>query len=103
MSEKKEDEPLMEGRFSVNLAELRPVDQIFPEAHRPVAIATGHCVSPPVGCGAKVVGFVDSISAQEYQITGMCQSCQDRFYAEMAEDAEEAMSELDVNGPGGQA
>lgn len=103
MSEKKadQDDALMEGRFSVNLAELRPVDQIFPEAHRAVAIATGACVSPPFGCGQKVQGFVDTASAKEYQITGMCQGCQDRFYAQMAEDEEDG--EFDVNAPGGEA
>jgi hypothetical protein len=103
MSEKKNpDEPLMEGRFSVDLAGLgRPVDQIFPEAHRPVAISTGHCVSPPMGCGRKVGGFTDAISAKEYAITGMCQGCQDRLYAEMEEDEE--AGEFDITGPGGDA
>jgi hypothetical protein len=103
MSEKKndQDEPLMEGRFSINLAELRPVDQIFPEAHRSIAIATGNCASPPIGCGRKVAGFTDAISAKEYQITGFCQSCQDRFYAEMAEDEE--AGEFDITGPSGEA
>jgi hypothetical protein len=96
MSDKKDDqnEPLTEGSFSVNLAELRPVDRVFPEAHRPVAIATGNCVASPLGCGRKVQGFLDEISAKEYQITGHCQKCQDRIYAELAEDAEEAMSQV---------
>ena len=100
MSEKKEDE-LMEGRFSVNLSELRPVDQIFPDAHRPVAIATGTCVSPPFGCGQKVAGFSDEASAREYKITGMCQACQDKLYADTAEDDEEP--EFGPLGPGGEA
>lgn len=99
--DKKKDEPLMEGRFSVNLSELRPVDQIFPDAHRPVAIATGVCVSPPFGCGQKVAGFTDAASAREYKITGMCQACQDKLYAEMSEDEDE--SEFGPYGPGGEA
>ena len=102
MSEKKEDEPLMEGRFLVNLAELRPVDQIFPEAHRTMALALGNCASPPFGCGRKIQGFTDVASAKEYQITAMCQECQDRFYAEMAEEEDE--SGFDLTGPcGGEA
>lgn len=105
MSEKKEDEPLTEGSFSVNLAELRPVDELFPDAHRPVAIATGVCVSPPIGCGLKVTGFVDDASVREYKITGMCQGCQgcqDKIYAEMAEDEEDA-DEFGPMGHGGEA
>lgn len=102
---KKEDEPIMEGSFSVNLSELRPVDQIFPDAHRPVAIATGMCVSPPLGCGQRVSGFNDETSAREYKITGMCQGCQDKFYAEVAEGEEmaDAEDEFGPFGPGGEA
>lgn len=98
---KKENEPLTDGSFSVNLAELRPVDQIFPEAHRPVAMAMGLCASPPFGCGQKVTGFRDAISEKEYRITSFCQECQDRIYAEMAED--ETEGEFGINGPGGEA
>jgi hypothetical protein len=100
-NDKKEDEPLMEGRFAVDLAELRPVDQIFPEAHRPVAMALGLCASPPFGCGQKVTGFNDAISEKEYRITSLCQSCQDRIYSEMAEEEDE--SEFGPYGPGGEA
>lgn len=89
--DQKKDEPLTDGRFSVNLAELRPVDQLFPDAHRPVAIATGTCISPPLGCGQKVAGFTDETSAREYKITGHCQNCQDRIYAELAEEEEESL------------
>lgn len=99
MSEKKEDE-IMEGSFSVNLAELRPVDRIFPDAHRPVALAMGLCASPPFGCGQKVTGFNDAVSEKEYRITSLCQNCQDRIYSEMADDDE---PEFGPFGPGGEA
>jgi len=79
----------MEGSFAVDLSELRrPVDDIFPGAHRQIAMATGHCASPPFGCGNKVEGFRDALSEKEYHITSLCQACQDRFYSEEAEDRE---------------
>lgn len=101
MTDKKDEDTLMEGSFSVNMAELRPVDKIFPDAHRPVALAMGLCASPPFGCGQKVTGFNDAISEKEYRITSLCQSCQDRIYSEMAEDEE--VAEFGPLGPGGEA
>ena len=33
-------------------------------------------------CGKKIKGFKDDLSAREYQITGMCQQCQDGAFEE---------------------
>lgn len=41
----------------------------------------GICVS----CGKKPEQFRDKASEREWQITLMCQSCQDAFYSELAE------------------
>jgi hypothetical protein len=35
-----------------------------------------------VSCGKQIEGFRDSLSAKEYQISGFCQSCQDRTFNE---------------------
>jgi hypothetical protein len=70
----------------------RPVDDIFPEAHRSIAMATGFCASPPIGCGQKVKGFSDAVSAREYNITSLCQNCQDRIFAEPDEEDEHGPS-----------
>lgn len=96
MSEKKDHETVMDGSFRVDLQSLRPVDMVFPEAHRSVAIATGMCASPPFGCGQKVDGFRDDLSAKEYKITGFCQKCQDQMFeseqAEAPEDDDDAQA-----------
>jgi len=95
----------MEGRFSVDLSELRrPVDDIFPGANRQVSIATAHCVSPPFGCGNPITGFNDSLSAKEYKITGMCQACQDKMFAEPEEGEFDRFLDPDAKGDtGGEA
>lgn len=91
MTDKKHDEQPMSGRFLVDLSELRrPVDDVFPEAHRQIAMATGFCASPPIGCGQKANGFRDEVSAREYKITSLCQRCQDRIFAESDEDSDDS-------------
>jgi hypothetical protein len=50
------------------------------------AVGKGKCVSLaglPIGCGASVSenDFRDELSKREYKISGLCQSCQDRFEA----------------------
>jgi phosphate uptake regulator len=105
MSEKKTEEP-MEGRFVVDMSELRrPVDDMFPGAHRQVSIAIGTCVSPPFGCSQPIKGFRDEISAREYKITGMCQACQDKMFEEEPEEGEfDRFLDPDAKGePNGQA
>lgn len=54
-------------------------------AEAPQAAAEGRCVSPPIGCGqplgsALSVAFRDRASRAEYDITGMCQRCQDLMF-----------------------
>jgi hypothetical protein len=58
------------------------------------AVSELRCIKPPLGCGKSLVcpdlgrslpAFRDTASQREYQITGMCQACQDKFEAE-AED-----------------
>lgn len=56
-------------------------------AQRVVSIGT-HCVEPPIGCGSPLhaIPFTDEDSVREYRLTGMCQECQDKFYAEFEEE-----------------
>lgn len=43
-------------------------------------IRNNRCVPPPIGCGKPALGFRDALSAKEYQISGLCQECQDAFF-----------------------
>lgn len=43
---------------------------------RTECIKSGRCVM----CSRLVTGFNDALSQREYQISGMCQACQDRIY-----------------------
>lgn len=56
----------------------RPVDLLFPG--RREAIGGNYCMPPPLGCGKKVTGFRDELSAREYKISGLCQKCQDEMF-----------------------
>lgn len=42
-------------------------------------IENNRCAAPPFGCGKPVnaLDFTDWLSAKEYQVSGLCQSCQD--------------------------
>jgi hypothetical protein len=54
------------------------------------AVEAGLCQDPPIGCGLVATAFRDALSAREYQITGLCQSCQDKMYdAEAVRELEE--------------
>lgn len=46
------------------------------------AIEEGRCVEQPYGCGQPTNGFVDEASQAEYLISGLCQKCQDKVFAE---------------------
>ena len=62
----------------------RPVDLIF--GGRREAIANNQCMPSPLGCGKSVVNekgqtlFRNDLSRQEYQISGLCQKCQDKIF-----------------------
>lgn len=46
------------------------------------------CVPSPIGCGGVADEFRDMQSRKEYSMSGMCQSCQDKFFStEEDEDA----------------
>ena len=52
----------------------RPFAKIFPEGIE--NIKEGFCAT----CGKLVQGFKNLISHKEYQISGMCQECQDGVF-----------------------
>ncbi len=51
----------------------KPVYMLFPETLN--AMKKGICPT----CGKKITGFRDSRSRKEFDITGVCQACQDRI------------------------
>lgn len=59
----------------------RPVDSVFPRTRVMVALAqTMKCC---VNCAGEAEFFADDLSKRDYDITGLCQSCQDRIYQEV--------------------
>ena len=54
----------------------KPVFKIFPEATKD--IKDGICPT----CGTEITGFRNSASEKEYNISGMCQKCQDKIFGE---------------------
>ena len=49
---------------------------------RTLAVAGKSCVS----CGKPATDFRDELSRKEFGISGLCQRCQDEFFAEPLED-----------------
>ena len=50
------------------------IDSVFPEMAQ--AIQEGKC---PI-CKGEITEFKDELSVREYEISGMCQKCQDEFF-----------------------
>jgi hypothetical protein len=44
------------------------------------SITNDVCVPPPLGCGKPALHFRDGVSANEFAISGLCQSCQDQVF-----------------------
>lgn len=55
-------------------------------AGRSSAITEALCVKPPFGCGKPIEGFRDGLSAAEYRISGLCQSCQNEVFSPPEEE-----------------
>ena len=47
---------------------------------REEAILDEVCVPAPIGCGKPVIKFHTVTSAKEFEISGLCQSCQDELF-----------------------
>ena len=47
---------------------------------REQAILDEVCVPAPIGCGKEVKSFRTEADAKEYEISGLCQSCQDNLF-----------------------
>ncbi len=47
---------------------------------REQAILDEVCVTAPIGCGKPVDAFRTDADAKEYEISGLCQSCQDNLF-----------------------
>ena len=47
---------------------------------REQAILDEVCVPEPIGCGQPVVAFRTDADANEYEISGLCQCCQDELF-----------------------
>ncbi len=62
----------------------KPIFAMMPElADR---IIRGECTY----CANPLTPFTDELSKKEYSVSGMCQSCQDRIYADCAEEEDNA-------------
>ena len=48
---------------------------------RTTAITSDRCVDSPLGCSESVGKFKDTLSVQEYRISGLCQACQDSVFS----------------------
>jgi hypothetical protein len=70
----------------MNTPEIRLIDRVssFVEA-RKRARETNSCV----GCDNPITEFKDEISKKEYQISLLCQACQDEFFGDSPEDEED--------------
>lgn len=60
---------------------------------KPQAAAERRCVAPPMGCGLPLAEgrygpFRDTASQREYELTGYCQACQDKFFAPPLEEVQ---------------
>lgn len=58
---------------------------------KPAARSGNRCVSPPMGCGEPLprslpTAFRDHVSRSEYDVTGLCQACQDGLFAPDADE-----------------
>lgn len=47
---------------------------------RRTVIRSDMCMAAPYGCGGPATDFTDDVSAREYRISGLCQSCQDNIF-----------------------
>ena len=59
-----------------NAGPMRPADSLFPE--RREHIRRDNCVT----CGGRAAVFKNALSAREFEISGLCQTCQDRTFNE---------------------
>jgi len=48
--------------------------------NREEAILDEVCVPTPIGCGKEVKSFRTEADAKEFEISGLCQSCQDNLF-----------------------
>jgi hypothetical protein len=52
-------------------------------ANREETISSNKCIPPPIGCGRIITPdteFRNETSRKEYQISGLCQQCQDKVF-----------------------
>lgn len=69
---------------------------------KPAAHTEQRCVNPPAGCGRPIpslaTGFRDRASRAEYDVTGLCQACQDIYFAVSPEEVAEMAADPDHYG-----
>lgn len=81
-------EPWLNAQIDQAAASVRDMRKDKPAAH-----TEQRCVAPPAGCGRSspslATGFRDRASRAEYDVTGLCQACQDVFFAPSSEEIAE--------------
>lgn len=45
-------------------------------------IRQNRCMPHPLGCGGPAAQFSDALSRREYEISGLCQHCQDSVFGD---------------------
>jgi hypothetical protein len=55
------------------------INEVF-GGNRKSSVRANICVSAPTGCGLPADKFTDALSAKEYTISGLCQTCQDKIF-----------------------
>jgi hypothetical protein len=61
---------------------MRPIDHFPKPAGWVHTVAQAQFLDRCAKCGTKTALFRDQASRAEYQLSGMCQSCQDAFFVE---------------------
>ena len=57
----------------------RALTKIF-GVNRVEAVLNEVCVEAPIGCGKPVEAFRTAVAGREYEISGLCEVCQDKYF-----------------------
>ena len=75
----------MKGGITMIIPKLKSqhVERLLKErfgVNREKSILDEVCVEAPIGCGKPITNFRTEADANEYEISGLCQSCQDELF-----------------------
>lgn len=79
---------------------MRPADLIFPNRRQALASGVCHMSLAPFNCcrgNGTASEFKDGLSRREYEISGMCQACQDDIFESDVLDEEKEQDDEETN------